>query len=599
MVKEGRLSDADALDLLTEETSFSLKKLAEHLDEPDAFRLFNTLFSSAGNPSQVIEELPSNSLLKLIAIGHTGGQLHLILGQLIGRGETEGVKRTLELFEEEVLLGHEVTGLLSVNPRFSYDTLNALPATQFRNVQIVEIARIYGVGPEEKGRENTPQPGTANSHQAVDTNKLSQLITNKEKQGVYQSLTFAALGKISDQQLFSALAQDPDFSYQTLLENPKVQQYQDLIIKLARRYPIQTGHFTVGMFIQTPAGWGKIEKILNSQEEVFDIARQDEPDLSVYITLTTEGDIEKAILDFTNTKLIYEGKTQAYRCDICKDYYTARHDLIQRHINVHHKGKGIISTRPPVLPIYRPFQFKLDQENAQTAIPSNINQRNSASLLIASLPHKQLIRLVRTSDISTQLGKDCIATLIKRGHNIGIELVISNWQQRKITDEEAIALFGRNPESSFTFMDALPENQRPALLRQFLAEQYPVETFHIRPGMFIKTPAGWGRITSISDEQWKPIPLSSVEAPGIKLQLILHPKNRPEPVTVDMSKGQLQFPPGCSYRCDLCGDCISSNENFISSNHTQTIHSGMKPSYSKLPSTIPFTRILEFSTEMK
>jgi len=219
-------------------------------------------------------------------------------------------------------------------------------------------------------------------------------------------------------------------------------------------------------------------------------------------------------------------------------------------------------------------------------------------LLIASLPTKQLIRLAGSSDF-TQLCKDCIATLIKRGQDDGIKLVISYWQQRRITDEEAIALFGKNPESSFTFMDALPAGQRPTLLTQLLAEQYPVETLHIKPGMFIKTPAGWGKITTISDEHWKPIPLCTVEAPKIKLQLVLHPNSRPEPVSVDMSKGQLQFPPGGSYRCDLCGECISSNENFISHNHTQAVHSGMKPQYSKLPSIIPFKRILEFSTDMK
>ena len=599
MVKEGHLSDADALDLLTEEASFSLKKLAEHLDEPDALRLFNTLFSSTGKPSQIIEDLPSNSLLKLIAIDHTGDQLHLILGQLIGRGEIEGVKRTLKLFEEEVLLGHEVTGLLGVNPRFSYETLITLPATQFRNVQIAEIARIYGVGSEKKDAENAPQPGIANSHQAVDTNKLSHLIASQDKLGVYQSLTFATLGKISDQQLFSVLAKDPDFSYQTLLENPRIQQYQDLIIALARRFPLQTGHFTVGMSINTPAGWGNIEKILNGQGEAYDIARQDEPDLTVYITLTSEGNIEKAILDFANTKLIFEGRTQAYRCDICKNFYTARQDIIQKHINVRHKGKGTITSRSPVLPIYRPFQFKLLQENIQTAIPSRINQRNSTSLFIASLPNKQLVRLAKTHDISNKLGKDCVAFLIKRGLDVGMELVVSSWQQRRISDETALALFGINPETSFAFLDSLPLSQKPTILIESLKDKYPVETLHIKPGMFVKTPAGWGKVNAICDKHWKEMHLCSIEMPDIILQLTLHSKKHPEPATIDMNLGRLILPADCSYRCDICGECISSSENFISQIHTKTVHTGMKPRYSKLPSTLPFTRILEISTDIK
>ncbi len=599
MVKEGHLSDADALDLLAEESGFSIMKLAEHLDEPDALRLFNALLSSVGNPSEIIEELPSASLLRLIDIDHKDAQLHLVLGQLIDRGEREGVKKMLKLFEDGQLLGDEVTELLGVNPQFSYEALNALPETQFRNVQIAELARIYGVGSEQKVRRNPQDPGHSNSHQAVDINRLSELIASKDIQGVYQSLTFATLGKISDQQLFFILAQDPDFSYQTLLDNLKVQQYQDLIIKLARKYPIETRHFTVGMFIHTPAGWGKIDKILSSQEKDYDIARQDEPDLSVHITLTTEGRPEKAIVDFSNTKLVFEGKNQVYRCDICKDLYTTRQDLVQRHVKIHHKGKGTISSRPPILPMYRPFQFKIDQEYGLGTLSLNSVQRSSSSLLIASLPTKQLIRMIGSADFSSQLLKDCVTTLIKRGQEDGIKLVISFVQQGKITNEEAVALLGANPEEAFSLMDALPHVHKPALLIELLTEQYPVETLHIKPGMFIKTPAGWGRIVSISDEHWKPMSLCSVEAPGIKLQLVLHPNIRPEPVTVDMSKGQMQFPSGGAYRCEICGECISSNENFISHNHTQAVHSGKKPGYSKLPSTIPFNRILEFSTDMK
>ncbi len=599
MVKEGHLSNADAIDLLTEENSFSIKKLAEHLDEPDALRLFNTLFSSASNPSQIIEELPSTSLLKLISIGHKYTHLHLILGQLIGRGEIEGVKTTLKLFEEEVLLGHEVTGLLGVNPRFAYETLNALPATQFRNVQIAELARVYGVATEQKNGGNSQKPSLTISHQTVDISKLSQLIASREKQGVYQSLTFATLGKISDQQLLSILAQNPKFSYQVLLENPKVQQYQDLIIKLARKYPLQTGHFTVGMSINTPAGWGKIEKIFGSQQEEYDIAHQEEPDLVLLISLRNEGALEQAMLDLGNTKLVFNEKKQVYHCDICKEFYSPRQDLIQKHIKLHHLGKGSISIRPPVIPIYKPLKFRCDQENVLDTIMGGSKQRSSTSLLIASLPAKQLLRIAASSDFSSQLCKDCLMTLIKRGQDDGIKLVISCWQQRKITDEDAIAFFGLNPESAFFFMDSQPPLQKRAFLMRLLAEQYPVETLHIKPGMFIKTPAGWGKITTISDEHWKPMQLCSVETRDIKLQLILHPNNQPEPVTVDMSKGQLQFPPGGSYRCDICGECISSNENFIIHNHTQAVHSGMKPRYSKLPSTIQYNRILEFSTDMK
>ena len=492
-----------------------------------------------------------------------------------------------------------MTGLLGVNPRFAYETLNALPATQFRNVQIAELARVYGVATEQKNGGNSQKPSLTISHQTVDISKLSQLIASREKQGVYQSLTFATLGKISDQQLLSILAQNPKFSYQVLLENPKVQQYQDLIIKLARKYPLQTGHFTVGMSINTPAGWGKIEKIFGSQQEEYDIAHQEEPDLVLLISLRNEGALEQAMLDLGNTKLVFNEKKQVYHCDICKEFYSPRQDLIQKHIKLHHLGKGSISIRPPVIPIYKPLKFRCDQENVLDTIMGGSKQRSSTSLLIASLPATQLLRIAASSDFSSQLCKDCLMTLIKRGQDDGIKLVISCWQQRKITDEDAIAFFGLNPESAFFFMDSQPPLQKPAFLMRLLAEQYPVETLHIKPGMFIKTPAGWGKITTISDEHWKPMQLCSVETRDIKLQLILHPNNQPEPVTVDMSKGQLQFPPGGSYRCDICGECISSNENFIIHNHTQAVHSGMKPRYSKLPSTIQYNRILEFSTDMK
>ncbi len=599
MVKEGHLSDADAVDLLTEEISFSIKTLAEHLDETNALRLFNTLFTSAGDTSKIIEELPAVSLLKLIDIDKKDTHLRLILGQLIGRGEKEGVKKTLQLFEEELLLGHEVTGLLKINPRFSYEALSALPATQFRNVQIAELARIYSFGSEQKIGENSQKLDSGANHHEVDINNLLQLIASREKQAVYQSIALATWGKISDQQLFYIFAQDPDFSYQILLETPNVQQYQGMIIKLARKYPLQTGHFMVGMFIYTPAGWGRIEKILGGQNENYDIACQDEPGLFLHISLTTERTSEKAILDFSNTKLVFDGKNQAYRCDVCKDFYTGRPDLMQRHVKLRHKGKGSVSTRPPVLPMYKPFEFKIGQENAPGTSPDNIKKRDSTSLLIASLPTKQLIRIVETTDFSSQFCKDCLATLIKRGQGDGIKLVISCWQQRKITEEEAITFLGFNPEGSFSFMDSLPPVQKPAFLLQLLAERYPIETLHIKPGMFIKTPAGWGKITKIFDGHWKSLPLCSLEVPNIKIRLILHSNICPEPVTIDLSKGQLIFPSARTYRCDICDECISANELFISHRHTQEAHPGKNPSYSKTPSTIPFKRIIEFSKDLK
>jgi len=599
MVKDGHLSDADAIDLLTEETKFSIKSLAEYLDDTNALRLFNTLFISAENPSKIIEELPVPSLLKLIDADKNGTHLRLILGQLISRGERKGVEKTLKLFEEERLLGHEVTGLLGVNPHFSYADLSTLPATQFRNVQMAELARIYSVGSEQKVGENSQKLGHTSDNIAADLTKLSQLIGSREKQAVYQALTLSLLGKISEQQLFSILAQDPDFSYQILLENPKVQQYQDLIIEIAREYPLQTGHFTVGMFIHTPAGWGRIEKILGGQTEGYDIARQDEPDLVIEISLYNEGTPEQAILDLSNTKLVFEGKKQAYHCDMCKEFYTARQDLMQRHLKIHHKGKGSVSTRPPVIPIYKPYKFKIEQEIAQSTLLGKIKKRDSNSLLIASLPTKQLIRFAEVSDLSSQLCKDYFATLIKRGQDDGIKLVISYWQQGKIADEEAIALLGLNPEASFSYMDALSSAQKSTYLLQLLAGQYPVETMHIKPGMFIKTPAGWGKIISISDEHWKSLPLCSVETPKIKIQLILHPDIRPEPATADMGKGLLVFPSDRSYRCELCGVFISVNERLIAEKHTQEAHPGKKPQYSKIPFAIPYKRILEFSKDME
>lgn len=595
MVKNGHLSNSDAIYLLSVEIEFCLPVLGENLHDSSHKCLFSDLIDHYNEKDAVISKLPVDSLLALIASEQNTKTLRSYLELLIRRGESSGVDQIMDFFQQGRLRGDEVTDLLGVNPEFSYKILSQSKLTQAHNTQLLELKRKY-LGDSD---EDTVYPSTISQKNSSNSlARLIKLIHIKDRDAIYQVLKLASQGQINKNQLYEALETNPEFAYHTLLENHKVQQYQEHIITLSRKFPLETGHFTPGMFVHTPAGWGRIEQIRNYHDEVFDIAHKDEPDLILKLTLHLDIDPEKAVLDLGNNHLIFEEVQEIYECGVCKEFLTSRQSSMKKHQKNNHGGGNSFS-RLPVFPMLKPFEIRYSQTDKQKTSTSGTRQREAESLFIASLSNNQLIRLALNHDASMNTVFACIATLIKRGVDDGMKYSFSFWRQQKINDNNILKLWGLNPHMAYNYLNELPSSEKPIQFLYSLADKYPVETFHIKPGMFIKTPAGWGKITHIQDSLGKTLNITSVESPNLKIKLTLHPNINPETAIADLNQGKIIFPTNQTYRCDLCRSCISANVQYISETHTKIEHPGKKSALSKQPSSIPFQRILEFSTELK
>lgn len=464
-VKIGHLSDKDAIDLLKREIIFSVEILSENIDDPIVFEIIDKLFSSVENPLDIVKDLTTLSLLKIIhkvPFDKDFQLLIFIIRELINRNETEGIKITHQLFEDGFLSGNKAIELLRINPQFSYQTLNNFSQTQFRDALIAELGCANNLPIELSEDKNI-----------LNIDNLKKEIANKNKNAIHKVINLYLMKGISEQRLFSILESNPRFAYQVLLESPNVLQFQNLIVELSRKYPLETEHFSVGMLIETPAGWGKIEHIINDENVDLDIASQNEPDIKITVTLDNEGKKEKTIIDIRNKKLEFVDEKQIYFCTKCKGFYSGYKNSVAKHCKYQHGEKVSIGVRPtPSIHIYDGLKFK-EEKRKPSEIGYTDYKRDSTSLFISSLSDKQLLKILLNGDAHfEELSKKC---LIKRGNKEILKQIISSWEKQIINDETAINLFSINPEDSFYFMDTLPQTKKPERLLRKLADHFPIE----------------------------------------------------------------------------------------------------------------------------
>ncbi len=569
--------------------------------DPIYLRQFSDLLHRQEQPDKCLVELPDEHLVTLAIVEEQSERCCLYASELLRREEPTGVKRIMSLFHDGKLGGHEVTELLGVNPGFSYKTLSSASENQANRVQMNELARRYpkqtGVAPAEISIQ--PLVVKANSGEYT---QCEQFVRQGKKEGVQRALNQVQLGRISTDDLFSLFAVDPAFCFTSLLELPKVLQHQNTISQLARKSPFETRHVVPGMFIKTPGGWGRIEKIRNRQDIDLDIAQIDEPDIFLGLSLHPELHPEIATLDLWNTKLIFPKGKKLLVCAHCKEYITTRKDALDIHTRKAHRGlkPAWREHGSAQLPIFRPFEVHDDRAQRERTNQAGVAKRDDLSLLLASLSANQLFRLAEASDTKPNVVQACWIVLIKRGEEDSIKKILSFMHQGKLSNEQALDLFGCNPEFAYGYLAELPVLQKSEMLIRTLALRYPVETMHIKPGMFISTPAGWAKITSIRNARGDSLDLSPVDGPDLTIQLVLHPTDRPEPLNLLLGRGVCQFPGSPHvYKCLLCESFITSNLNIMVNKHTKVEHPGQKATYTQIHPEIPLRKILEFTTTLK
>jgi hypothetical protein len=213
--------------------------------------------------------------------------------------------------------------------------------------------------------------------------------------------------------------------------------------------------------------------------------------------------------------------------------------------------------------------------------PTNINLRLLSGLLqkkdelLSALSNKKILNLAKV-DKDPQAIKKYLGILIKREDVHGLEFVMDLFQQGRLLGHEVTELLGENPRFSLSALPNAPQTHAYTIQLSELIRRYPIEAGHIAVGMFIHTPAGWGRIDNIEDASSMGLKVVSKEEKQVKYLVTLYPETEYQiKAILDISQEKLYLVN--SEKFSQCGICkfISLDQSFILREHTRKEHGGV------------------------
>ena len=245
MLEDGRLSDTDAIELLRLDEEYYLAELDSSQLTNANLRLLSGLLRER---DELLNALSNEKVASLAKVELDPQAIRKYLGILIQRKYKHGLEYVMELFQNGRLLGHEVTGLLAENPKFSMQILSSAPQTHAHSIQLSE---------------------------------------------------------------------------------------------LARKYPIETGHVAVGMFIRTPAGWGRIDTIEDLSTIQLRVVSKEEKQVKYHVTLYPDTEFQiKAILDIEEENFYLPHSERFFQCGNCKFISLDQNLILREHTRKEHGGVG-------------------------------------------------------------------------------------------------------------------------------------------------------------------------------------------------------------------------------------------------------------------
>ncbi len=123
---------------------------------------------------------------------------------------------------------------------------------------------------------------------------------------------------------------------------------------------------------------------------------------------------------------------------------------------------------------------------------------------------------------------------------------------------------------------------KPSAFRREKAVALPPEPqpSTIRPGMWVRCDAGWGRLERITDGEGQEVAEASPNQRHGRLYLTLRPKRDALPLEIDLEAGRLYFPQnGNLYTCTRCDRFSSSDTRLLTKDHNKAAHNGVGASY--------------------
>ena len=186
--------------------------------------------------------------------------------------------------------------------------------------------------------------------------------------------------------------------------------------------------------------------------------------------------------------------------------------------------------------------------------------------------------------------------LIRRSNTSGPEAVLRWVQNAQMSDADAIAVLKINANSSGGYLDQHLDDAVALRLYEALAQEQGDRTSVIRPGMWVRTDAGWGRIERIKSLAGETVEQYVRGQDQFQLSVTLRPNSDAEPIVVDMDRKRISFPQAERiYTCSKCNRFSTQHWHLIVNEHNRVAHDGTGPAYRPERVTVRSLRTVEYS----
>ena len=196
-----------------------------------------------------------------------------------------------------------------------------------------------------------------------------------------------------------------------------------------------------------------------------------------------------------------------------------------------------------------------------------------------ALPPATFLALLRAQDMALRLR--AAGELVRRSATEGIEAILEWTSQGSLSDGDAIELCRLNPELAFDFLESKAANPIAHRLLLALSKQELSSLRVVRPGTWIQSSVGWGRIDLIEESS------SGLEVEAFvkskldhRLDVTLRPDGDAERVTIDLQSGIITFLQAQTIStCTKCYRFSTAKRNWpvITNQHDRAVHGGIGP----------------------
>ena len=222
-------------------------------------------------------------------------------------------------------------------------------------------------------------------------------------------------------------------------------------------------------------------------------------------------------------------------------------------------------------------------------------QRYLDRLPRSGLLHRATSRQLLSVDDET-VRLHAVQQLIRRNDTLGVDAVLRWVEAATLSDADATAILRLSGQFSADYLEGRLDNPTALRLLEALSLELGDRTPVVRPGIWVCTDAGWGRIERIEDLTGRSVQQYIRGQTDYRLFVTLRPSIDAEPIEVDLTRKLISFCEAvCIYTCTKCKGCSACDWSLLVNRHDKVAHGGVGPAYRKERVTFRSLRTLEYS----